>query len=239
MKEVYIIQSKHHVEENALEKYIMGKRILEERIKWGREISAVLDCVARIERDLILREGIEEIYHDGVYEENAKRINENVETICRNLEEEGYRSLVEEYGGVTDTENPDLNADIKSEIRWYEQLAYCRKIGPNVQVKATEHFPRWLVIAECFVQAGFGHKNISSRIRDRIIYNNMRRTAADKSILYMGRAHQLADFYKPDSGFAVAAVTITEQGPQYRFTNLEGIPDFFREIVEKRYAEMK
>ncbi len=74
--------------------------------------------------------------------------------------------------------------------------------------------------------------------RDEMVYRTVERTAGTKSILFMGINHELVDFYRADSGFAVACARLDTTGLEYRHANRDSIPAFFREIVERRYAEV-
>lgn len=251
-KEVYIIQSNHPNGQltktiyDAFSKVKKDRETTEEMIERGRKIHEEIKrryrCANQIIKDMILRDGIIQIYFDGTTEREAKVINYRINCIkrkCTDAYAKGYESQdLEKQAFLQDEQENGAAITIGT-------LAECNYKGVEAKIQATEtglldrgyllYFS--IVVLEAKLQEVTHMYPMTARMRDKYIYRNMRKNAGQRSILFMGSAHQLSDFYKPNSGFAVTGVRITEQGPQYRFANRDGIPDFFREIVERRYSE--
>ncbi|MBI5002559.1 hypothetical protein HZC31_04180 [Candidatus Woesearchaeota archaeon] len=254
-REVYIVQS-NHPNQNIEKVYQFFSRLkkdrseAEEMIKRGKRIQEkakdMFRCAHQISKDIILREKITEMYSDGMTRGRAASLNYRTPQIqrkCEALYQEGVEGKDLEELAFTESDLEEGSATIIA------ILAECnfREIETKMQATETELLDpkitrllyQPIVVIEAWLQMVTGVYPITARMRDRYIYQNMKRNAAQKSILFMGTGHELADFYKPNSGFAVAMGRITKRGSQYRFANRDGVPDFFREIVERRYAEMK
>ncbi len=221
-REVYIVQSAH---ENPDE----GPKDMQDIYRlafFGVPAFRHEVIEARVAResikDIILEKSVDQLFMDSTTREYAYWMNKQV----RNAKDSKvWLEQIEKYHRG-------------SSHYWIKIVRECQDQSIEVEFQETENkivhglFDRFFMDSERWMETGI-------KLRDYFIHKNMKQIAGQRSILYMGSAHQLVDFYEPDSGFAVAAVTITDQGPQYRYANRDGVPNFFREIVERRYAEMK
>lgn len=237
--ELYILQAMHMPGDSLLERAIIaGTKDWVERKK---EVQRQQKIMRRILRDTILHESITQVYGDMVDEKYATQLNRMI----RSSEQKLRGKIAKESDLEEKAQFAHIPEERREDLRLYMTLTSCRLNDVPVDVYRTEmSFPRdglivAIVVVDAIISAGLGIQQITTRVRDYFTYRNIKKTAGPTNILWMGPDHTLVDFYKPNSGFAVTAVTITDQGPQYRFANRDGVPDFFREIVERRYAEMK
>ncbi len=261
MRRVYVIQGPHALGDPVAEVYTEATRrgFLE-------QIECCSEATNQIIKEIALQERVTELYWDSRTARDASNANEMAANngelekaiqrisnaiMSRDTEEVVERILTRNYSlppenrkGKSLKERYNLSRNPgermrRGAIEELRILANCRESGVYLTLRETEDERTLQEQDELIQRHGKTGLKIGMQVRDKKIYERMKLNAGMKSILYMGETHKLEQFYYRTSGFEVVSVRINEKGHEYKSANVERIPDFFKEIVERRYAEMK
>ena len=243
-RELYIVQSMHPPADQMTEALLglfKGQEYLtfvRESIRWHHEVIA----------DIAKERGVTHFFCDGVTREHAEQTNKLLEDAFELERTIGWlEKQWQDYGNNhKETSGLDIKtlgqrpAKMRYEFSTY-RLKMLRDIQKEILLKMYETEDEGIqriISSYDLKERGITLQQIND-VRDELVHRRIKQTAGERNILFMGIDHKLREFYQKGSEFTVACARLDEKGLEYRYANRDAIPDFFREIVERRYAEMK
>ena len=213
---------------------------------------------ARIVHDIVTTKLITGFFGDGITENVAREMNEEIE-----------RDQVRKEGGMNKLQRTGLLSlggffNVKEMMM---ALSDARSEGSDVRVYETEPWYvqqyRHLMPIELKVlrylyererekyatseeeqksfREYFSDASPLLKMRDARMYKVIKESEDYlKILLQVGRAHRLRDFYTPHSGFSVVGITL-EENLEYKldFANRAEVPANIKEIVEQNIAQAR
>lgn len=239
MRDLYIIQGSHFIPSMAPEDPLYQK------------ILGVQEASRLIARELILSEGIERYFRDGVDSQQAELLNEYLL-------------------GETRLKQRSDSPIIQDKINWLRMLIGCREEGIDLQCAKTEndgllemlyhptfkgegYHPHLRVLdwirtnypkklhRFLTVEVRSGTRQALLYLRDLGIYKNVDRQGSKANLLWMGFDHQLEEFYRKRTrtGFRVATVQLEDDlSYEIKLANRE-MPNGLIELVDRSVIRAK
>jgi hypothetical protein len=229
MRDLYIVQSRH---------FISSSSVNDELYKPTLEVQKASRGIAE---ELILREGIERFFMDGIDAEFSEYLN----------------SILSDERKLKNPKKPHS----QMLVNWTRMLQNCREQGVDVSYAETEHeglldlackeYPyretiRWVNKNGNYrVNQKFQKKVVEdildSRLylRDHWVFRNVREHGTKANLLWIGKAHRLEDFYRKRNGFRVATVVLEDDlSYDIQLAN-RNMPDYLPDLVERSIAKAK